>query len=165
MAMQAEADPFLTALSFEGGSSSLLVDSMPFRIYSGVYKGTSVSVVVNGKSSNDVDNVGTTPAALAAYLAIQKVKPDLVLCRCEQPLIDSTRKKLSLFCQVPTDHVISLHDISNIYRCPLLLAEQDVGMMICNHFKLQSFTNSMAPTLTVPETSLPQGASSVRLGS
>merc|ERR1719199_1454620 len=50
------------------------------------------------------------------------VKPGIVLCRCEQPLIESTRKKLSLFCQVPANHVISLHDISNIYRCPLLLA-------------------------------------------
>merc|ERR550514_1655380 len=53
------------------------------------------------------------------------LKPDLLLCRSEQLLEEPTRKKLSLFCQVPTERVISLHDISNIYRVPLMLAEQN----------------------------------------
>lgn len=92
------------------------------------------------------------------------VKPDLVLCRCESPLEEGTRKKLSLFCQVPSDQVISLHDISNIYRCPLLLAEQNVGMIICNHFKLGNSATAIAPTLSVAEAALPVGAASVRLG-
>merc|ERR1719331_3552452 len=49
--------------------------------------------------------------------------PDLLMCRSETPVDESPRKKLSLFCQVQADHVISLHDISNLYQVPLLLAE------------------------------------------
>jgi CTP synthase len=62
------------------------------------------------------------------------IKPDLLMCRSEQPLDEATRKKLSLFCQVPMESVISLHDISNLYQVPLLLASQEVGSIICNHF-------------------------------
>lgn len=40
----------------------------------------NVMVVHNGKDKNHtVDNVGTVPAALASYLAIQAFKPDLVI--------------------------------------------------------------------------------------
>merc|ERR1719388_83560 len=62
------------------------------------------------------------------------LKPDLILCRSEQALEAATRDKLSLFCQVPPDRVVSLHDISNIYRVPLLLADQNVGRVVCEHF-------------------------------
>jgi CTP synthase len=64
------------------------------------------------------------------------LKPDILLCRSEQHLEEPTRKKLSLFCQVPAECVISLHDISNIYRVPLLLAEQQLGQQICRRFGL-----------------------------
>jgi len=37
------------------------------------------------------------------------IKPDLLLCRSERPIEDATRKKLSLFCQVPPEGVVSLH--------------------------------------------------------
>ena len=35
-----------------------------------------------------------------------------------------TRKKLSLFCQVDPSHVISVKDVTNTYRVPLLLQSQ-----------------------------------------
>merc|ERR1719491_2684311 len=59
------------------------------------------------------------------------LKPDILMCRSEQPVDAATRRKLSLFCQVPPECVVSLHDVSNLYRVPLLLAEQDVGRLIC----------------------------------
>jgi len=46
-----------------------------------------------------------------------------LFCRSEQPLNPDIRKKLSLFCQVKPDEVISLHDVSNIYHVPQILAE------------------------------------------
>jgi len=59
------------------------------------------------------------------------ILPDFLFCRSETPLEDGTRKKLSLFCQVPEEHVISLHDVSNIFRVPLLLAQQKMGTSMC----------------------------------
>lgn len=73
------------------------------------------------------------------------LKPDILMCRSEMPVNDATRKKLSLFCQVNPESVISLHDVSNLYRVPLLLAEQRVGIIICQHFGFP--TNTVGPTL------------------
>jgi CTP synthase len=62
------------------------------------------------------------------------ISPDLLLCRCETPVEAATRTKLSLFCQMSPEHVISMHDISNVYRVPLLLQEQKVDQLIMEHF-------------------------------
>mmetsp|Transcript_64866 Transcript_64866/g.141348 ORF Transcript_64866/g.141348 Transcript_64866/m.141348 type:complete len:609 (-) Transcript_64866:144-1970(-) len=77
------------------------------------------------------------------------LKPDILMCRSETPIGPDTRKKLSLFCQVPEDSVISLHDVSNLYRVPLLLADQNVGMLICQHFGF-SLSGSASPVLKLP---------------
>jgi len=49
------------------------------------------------------------------------LSPDLVVCRSSKPLTKLIIDKISLFCMVPTSHIISVHDVSNIYRVPLLL--------------------------------------------
>lgn len=58
------------------------------------------------------------------------IKPDFLFCRADCPLEDATRAKLALFCQTPQTHVMSLHDVSNIYRVPLLLHEQRAGELV-----------------------------------
>jgi CTP synthase len=93
------------------------------------------------------------------------VKPDLILTRCEQPLLDSTREKLSLFCQVPKQNIISLHDISNLYSVPVLLAEQDAGKLVCNHFRLCDNVAAIGPTLSLGDFSMERSTmAGVRLG-
>ena len=52
------------------------------------------------------------------------ITPDALVCRAETPLTDETREKLAAFCHVSPDAVMSAHDVSNIYRVPLMLAEQ-----------------------------------------
>ncbi|CAE8598191.1 unnamed protein product, partial [Polarella glacialis] len=59
----------------------------------------------------------------------------------------ATRKKLSLFCQVAPQNVISLHDVSNLYRVPMLLADQEVGRIICEQLLLPS--HNVAPALSI----------------
>lgn len=60
------------------------------------------------------------------------IKPDFLFCRSDTPLEEATRRKLALFCQTPITHVMSLHDVSNIYRVPLLLEEQRAGELVLN---------------------------------
>lgn len=51
-----------------------------YKLYSGVYNGIKLSVATNGKCKQfGVDNVGTTPAALSTFLAINQVSPKVVL--------------------------------------------------------------------------------------
>ncbi len=52
----------------------------PCVTYYGQVSGLQVYVVWNGRcATNNVDNVGTVPAALSSYLAIQMLKPDVVI--------------------------------------------------------------------------------------
>jgi CTP synthase len=52
------------------------------------------------------------------------LSPDVIVARCKNPLHESTRAKVSLFCDVPKEAVVSAHDSNDIYDVPLLLEEQ-----------------------------------------
>ena len=47
------------------------------------------------------------------------IQPDVLLCRCENPLSDDLREKIALFCNLPTDAVIDAVDVGSIYEVPL----------------------------------------------
>ena len=52
--------------------------------------------------------------------------PDLLVCRCERPLQQEHRDKLSMFCNVPVNLVFEEVDVQHsIYEVPLELAKQD----------------------------------------
>ena len=52
----------------------------PFVTHSGHALGLDVTLVTLGKcKSTEVDNVGTVPAALATYLTLQAIQPDLLI--------------------------------------------------------------------------------------
>ncbi|XP_047453864.1 CTP synthase 1-like [Mugil cephalus] len=54
------------------------------------------------------------------------LSPDLIMCRCTTPLQTSVKEKISMFCHVEPTQVICVHDVSCIYRVPLLLENQGV---------------------------------------
>ena len=56
--------------------------------------------------------------------------PDILVCRSENPLDYETREKLAAFCHVSPEAVVSAHDVSNIYRIPILLDEQGVSKVL-----------------------------------
>lgn len=58
--------------------------------------------------------------------------PDILVCRSENPLDYETREKLAAFCHVSPEAVVSAHDVSNIYRIPILLDEQGVSEVLSN---------------------------------
>lgn len=85
-AMEAEAKPLLSKLGLVKDEPSKLHGPAPCVTYSGYLSvpgqetPLEVHVVWNGKCVvNEVDCVGTVPASLASYLAIQAFKPDLVI--------------------------------------------------------------------------------------
>ncbi|CAJ0577531.1 unnamed protein product, partial [Mesorhabditis spiculigera] len=52
--------------------------------------------------------------------------PDLLICRSSQPLEFRLREKVAAFGLVDLEQVIGVHDVSNIYKVPLLLQDQGV---------------------------------------
>jgi CTP synthase len=54
------------------------------------------------------------------------IMPHFLFCRSHEPLKPKIKEKLSLFCGVPEDHVISGPDLDSIYKVPLILEEQNL---------------------------------------
>ncbi|XP_061597195.1 CTP synthase 1-like [Cololabis saira] len=54
------------------------------------------------------------------------LSPDLIMCRCFSALENSVKEKISMYCHVEPEQVICVHDVSSIYRVPLLLEDQGV---------------------------------------
>ena len=62
------------------------------------------------------------------------IQPNMLVCRSEKPLNDELRKKISLFCSVPTSSVIGAVDVSTIYDVPLRYKQQQADDIVCKHF-------------------------------
>jgi CTP synthase len=52
------------------------------------------------------------------------IQPDILLCRSEKPLSREIKSKISLFCNVSEDAVITAQDVPTIYEVPLVFAAQ-----------------------------------------
>jgi len=52
------------------------------------------------------------------------IQPDIIVARAKQALEYSIKRKISLFCDVPLEAVISAPDAKSIYEVPLILDEQ-----------------------------------------
>ena len=64
------------------------------------------------------------------------IQPDILLCRSEQPLPVSERRKIALFTNVIEKAVISAVDADTIYRIPLMLHEQGVDEIVVDRLRL-----------------------------
>lgn len=64
------------------------------------------------------------------------IQPDILLCRSEQSLPASERRKIALFTNVSEKAVISAVDADTIYRIPLLLNEQGLDDIVVNQLRL-----------------------------
>ena len=60
------------------------------------------------------------------------IQPDIIVARSKMPLDMKRKEKLSMFCNVPIDHVISAPDVDSIYDIPLNFEKEGLGDMICD---------------------------------
>ncbi|MFB8797237.1 MAG: CTP synthase [Microcoleus sp.] len=66
------------------------------------------------------------------------IQPDILVCRCDRPLPLGLKQKLSEFCDVPEECVITSQDAKSIYEVPLMmeqegLAEQTINLLQLEH--------------------------------
>ncbi len=64
------------------------------------------------------------------------IQPDVLLCRAEQPVPFSERRKIALFTNVPEKAVISAVDADHIYRIPLLFHAQGLDEIVVQQLGL-----------------------------
>ncbi|MGF6989382.1 CTP synthase [Lachnospiraceae bacterium PF1-21] len=68
------------------------------------------------------------------------LQPDVIVCRSEYPVDRELRDKISLFCNVPTSHVLQNLDVEYLYEAPLAMEEENLAGVICECLKLDNPT-------------------------
>jgi CTP synthase len=68
------------------------------------------------------------------------IQPDLILCRSDRMIPEEVKKKVSLFCNVPSENVFSAPDAAHIYELPIAFHKE--GIDDCIVKKLGIWTGS-----------------------
>jgi CTP synthase len=59
------------------------------------------------------------------------IQPDVIVCRSDNDISESLKRKISLLCDVPMEAVISAVDARSIYEIPLVLHEEGLDDVVC----------------------------------
>ncbi len=73
------------------------------------------------------------------------IQPDILLCRCEQPIPPDERRKIALFCNVRPTAVIQAIDVHGIYAVPLNYHQEGLDREVLDVFGI---TDAPAPDLS-----------------
>jgi len=73
------------------------------------------------------------------------IQPDILLCRCEQPIPPDEKRKIGLFCNVRTSAVVTAMDSASIYAVPLDYHREGLDAEVLSVFGLQ---DAPAPDLS-----------------
>jgi CTP synthase len=69
------------------------------------------------------------------------IQPDVLVCRCEKPMTEGMRRKISLFCNVRPEDVIQEQDVeTTIYEVPLDLVREGLDRAVVEHLGLDNST-------------------------
>lgn len=75
------------------------------------------------------------------------LSPDIIVCRSPEDLSMGIKQKISTFCHVSPQHIISNYDVKNIYHVPLVLEQQGLHHMVKELLRLEHLM-SPEPDLT-----------------
>jgi CTP synthase len=75
--------------------------------------------------------------------------PDFIVCRSKREVLIEHREKISLFCNVPVSHVLSIPDVKNIYHVPLIMFDQKFHMQLSNRLQLQELHSEKTPSSSI----------------
>jgi len=64
------------------------------------------------------------------------LQPDMIVVRCERPLLEETKHKIAHFCDVPMEAVISAHNSDDIYRVPLQMEAEGLARYLMKAMRL-----------------------------
>lgn len=59
------------------------------------------------------------------------LQPDIIVCRSEHPLDQGIKDKISLFCNLPSSHVLQNLDVEYLYEAPLAMEKEHLAQAAC----------------------------------
>ena len=65
------------------------------------------------------------------------IQPDVLVCRSQRPLSPGIKTKISEFCDVPVECVVTSRDASSIYEVPLLLEQEGLAQQTIKLLQLE----------------------------
>ena len=64
------------------------------------------------------------------------ISPDIIVARCDEPMEEDIRHKISLFCNVKPDCVIENITLPVLYQAPMMLEEHHFSDIVCRELHL-----------------------------
>lgn len=65
------------------------------------------------------------------------IQPDIIIARSEYPVDEPRKRKISTFCNVKMEDVISAPDIKSVYEVPLNFEKENLSLKILRKFKMK----------------------------
>ncbi|MFQ6103126.1 MAG: CTP synthase [Candidatus Glassbacteria bacterium] len=65
------------------------------------------------------------------------IQPDILLCRTEGRLTETSKQKIGLFCNVPSDAVIEARDVDSVYKVPLVFHAEGMDDLVVKLLNLE----------------------------
>jgi len=65
------------------------------------------------------------------------IQPDIIIARSEYPVDEKRKEKISTFCNIKKEDVVSAPDIKSIYEVPLSFEKERLSQKILNKFQLR----------------------------
>ena len=66
------------------------------------------------------------------------INPDSIICRSEFDVSEKIKEKISMFCDVSLEAVISLPTLDSVYKVPVKLEEENLGKLLSHNLSLNA---------------------------
>ena len=68
------------------------------------------------------------------------ISPNIVICRCDRPVTEEVKHKISLFCNIKKDCVIENSTLPILYEAPLMLEKSNFSEVVCRELGIKGTT-------------------------
>ena len=65
------------------------------------------------------------------------IQPDAIVCRCDRPIPEAVKRKISLMCDVDTEAVVENTDVPSIYDLPKMLHDEGLDAYVVRRLDLR----------------------------
>jgi len=66
------------------------------------------------------------------------INPDSIICRSEFDVSEKIKEKISMFCDVSLEAVVSLPTLDSVYKVPVKLEEENLGKLLSHNLNLNA---------------------------
>ncbi len=77
------------------------------------------------------------------------IQPDILVCRSDRPIPQGLKEKLSEFCDVPVESVITCEDASSIYEVPLIMEQEGLAHQVLDLLQMEQRTPNLTQWQTL----------------